>query len=45
MCVWGGVGWGGGLSLGSEGSPDLVGRPGAHPVLLGPAGMRVAVGG
>lgn len=30
--------------LRSEGPPDLVGRPGAHPVLFGPAGVHLALG-
>lgn len=29
----------------SKGPPDLIGRPRAHPVLLGPAGVRIAVSG
>lgn len=29
----------------SEAPPDLIGRPSAHPILLGPAGVRIAVSG
>lgn len=32
-------------NLCSVGPPDLVGRPGAHPVLFSPGGVSLAAGG